>query len=250
MSAQDSAAAVADSAAADSSKTAAAAVDSTAADTAMTPALGEIKIIPDSLSQLASSALKAEQQSKRVGDEIEALVIPWDWDDYTNVIEVGLKNLKNEREYSLTKNEEYQRLFNKFQGRRLKVWGRISRDSDGFYSMTVNWFEPTDSSATTAAAVQAPVAETVPRFKTIPPKPKIPPQIARAGVDAACKVEFFVTKTGDVDPARIKISASSGFPELDQIALEWVKQIKFEPAMNKGKPVGVLVAVPVEWKSK
>ena len=80
-------------------------------------------------------------------------VIPWDWDDYTNVIEVGLKRIRDGREYSLTKNEEYQRLFDKFQGQKVRVWARIRREGAGFYSMTINGFEPLDSLG--AAANQA-----------------------------------------------------------------------------------------------
>ena len=76
---------------------------------------------------------------------MEALVIAWDWDDYTNVIEVGLKRIRDGREYSLAKNEEYQRLFDRFQGKKVRVWGRISREGEGFYSLTINEFEPLDS---------------------------------------------------------------------------------------------------------
>jgi len=94
------------------------------------------------------------------------------------------------------------------------------------------------------------VAEVMPKFKFVPPQPKMPQYIARARVEVSTKIEFFVTKTGDVDATRTKIAVSSGYPELDQIAVEWAKQIKFHPALNRGEPVAVRVAVPIKWVSK
>lgn len=94
------------------------------------------------------------------------------------------------------------------------------------------------------------VAEVMPKYKTIPPQPKMPAYIARARVDVTTKVEFFVSKTGDVDPNRTKVAVSSGYPELDELALGWAKSIKFHPALNRGEPVAVRVAIPIQWKTK
>ncbi len=94
------------------------------------------------------------------------------------------------------------------------------------------------------------VSEVKPKFKVpLPPKPKMPTYIARARVDVTTVIEFFVTSSGDVDP-RTKIVVSSGYPELDEIAVEWAKKIKFFPALNRGEPVAVRVRVPVGWQSK
>ncbi len=93
------------------------------------------------------------------------------------------------------------------------------------------------------------VSEVKPKFKSVPPKPKMPAYIARARVDVTTVIEFFVTSSGDVDP-RTKIVNSSGYPELDEIAVEWAKKIKFFPALNRGEPVAVRVRVPVSWQSK
>jgi len=94
------------------------------------------------------------------------------------------------------------------------------------------------------------VAEVMPKIKFMPPKPKMPSYIARARVSVVTKIEFFVTKTGDVDPNRTKIVVSSGYPELDEIAVEWAKKMKFHPALNRGEPVPVRMAIPIQWKSK
>lgn len=94
------------------------------------------------------------------------------------------------------------------------------------------------------------VAEVMPKFKTVPPQPKMPAYIARARVDVTTVIEFFVTKSGDVDAQRTTVPTSSGYPELDEIAVEWAKKIKFHPALNRGEAVSVRVRVPVIWKTR
>jgi len=163
LSAQDTSGTAADSVPADTS-TAAAPEDSTAvspvtADSAAAQTsqadTTAAESLPDSLKPAPETAPSPAppRRPRPSGTEVEAEVIPWDWDDYTNVIEVGLKRIRDGREYSLTKNEEYQRLFDKFQGQKVRVWARIRREGAGFYSMTINGFEPLDSLG--AAANQA-----------------------------------------------------------------------------------------------
>lgn len=94
------------------------------------------------------------------------------------------------------------------------------------------------------------VAEVYPKMKFQPPKPTMPSYIARARVDVVAKVEFFVTKAGDVDQRRTKIAVSTGYPELDDISVEWAKKMKFHPALNRGEPVAVRVVMPIRWTSK
>ena len=94
------------------------------------------------------------------------------------------------------------------------------------------------------------VAEVLPKIKSMPPRPQMPSYIARARVNVSNKIEFYVTKTGDVDLNRTKIAVSSGYPELDEIALEWAKQMKFHPALNRGEPVAVRMAQTISWVAK
>jgi periplasmic protein TonB len=94
------------------------------------------------------------------------------------------------------------------------------------------------------------VAETMPKFKTVPKQPKMPSYIARARVDVTTLIDFYVLKDGSVDQNRTSIVKTSGYPELDEIAAEWAKKIKFHPALNRGEPVQVRVRVPVQWKSR
>jgi len=79
--------------------------------------------------------VRPQVQARTRGNLLEAKVIPWDWDEYTNVIEVALRDDKG-REYSLTRNEEYENVF-RLLGKKITFEGRAARDRDGFYTMTV-----------------------------------------------------------------------------------------------------------------
>jgi periplasmic protein TonB len=94
------------------------------------------------------------------------------------------------------------------------------------------------------------VAEVKAKVKFMPPKPKMPSYIARARVDVTTVIRFFVDEKGNVDANRTKIHTSSGYPELDEIAVDWAKQMKFHPALNRGEPVKIQMAIPIKWKSK
>ena len=94
------------------------------------------------------------------------------------------------------------------------------------------------------------VAEQMAKLKYMPPKPKMPSYIARARVEVTTLIEFFVDREGNVDPNRTKIVTSSGYPELDEIAVAWAKQMKFHPARNRGEPVPIRMAIPIKWSSK
>ena len=150
LSAQDSTAAAATTGdstatAGDSTAASAATADSAAAPVSRADT-SAASPLPDSLKPAPEEAVSpAPSRPRPSGTEVEALVIPWDWDDYTHVIEVGLKRIRDGREYSLIKNEEYQRLFDRFQGKKVRVWGQIRREGGGFYSLTINTFEPLDS---------------------------------------------------------------------------------------------------------
>jgi len=140
--AADSTAPAADStAAADTS--AVLAPDSTAAaDTTAALAADSTAPAPTAKAAVDTTA-KPKKTPRPPGDRVEALIIPWDWDEYTNVIEVGLKR-DDGREYTLTKNEFYQVVFDNL-GLKVLAIGKVARDSEGFYNMTVEYIEPADS---------------------------------------------------------------------------------------------------------
>jgi len=143
LTAQDSTAAASDSSAAS------VADSSTTADTSAAVAADSTAPVPPGAAAAADTAAKPKKKPRPPGDRVAALIIPWDWDEYTNVIEVGLRR-DDGREYSLTKNEFYQQLFDNL-GLKVLAIGKVTRDPDGFYNMTVEYIEPADSTRKLAA---------------------------------------------------------------------------------------------------
>lgn len=72
------------------------------------------------------------------------------------------------------------------------------------------------------------------------------PEIAkRAGVEGKVYVLAFVNEQGDVTKADIIKGLGAG---LDEAALNAVKQTKFKPGKQRGKPVKVQVSIPIVFK--
>ncbi|OGU29574.1 MAG: energy transducer TonB [Ignavibacteria bacterium GWA2_35_9] len=72
------------------------------------------------------------------------------------------------------------------------------------------------------------------------------PEIAkRAGVEGKVYVLAFVNETGEVTNAKILKGLGAG---LDEAALNAVKQTKFKPGKQRGKPVKVQVSIPIVFK--
>lgn len=69
------------------------------------------------------------------------------------------------------------------------------------------------------------------------------PEIAkRAGVEGKVYVKAYVDKHGDVTKAVIIKGIGAG---CDEAALKAVKETKFKPGKQRGKPVNVMVSIPV-----
>lgn len=78
------------------------------------------------------------------------------------------------------------------------------------------------------------------------PAPYYPASAKRKGIQG--KVLLSVLVKTDGTPASVQISHSSGSNDLDQAALDAVRQWKFIPARSKGQFVQASVIVPVEFK--
>ncbi|NBV05944.1 MAG: energy transducer TonB [Proteobacteria bacterium] len=78
------------------------------------------------------------------------------------------------------------------------------------------------------------------------PAPYYPLSAKRKGIQG--KVLLSVVVKVDGTAAAVNVSRSSGSSDLDEAALEAVKQWKFIPARNKGQFVQASVIVPVEFK--
>lgn len=72
------------------------------------------------------------------------------------------------------------------------------------------------------------------------------PQLARkAGVEGVVTVRVYLDSTAKVRHARVERGIGGG---CDEEAVEVVKNVRFTPAMDKGKPVHVRIFIPVEFR--
>ncbi len=78
------------------------------------------------------------------------------------------------------------------------------------------------------------------------PAPYYPQSAKRKGIQG--KVLLSVVVKVDGTPSLVQVSRSSGSSELDEAALDAVKQWKFIPAKSRGQFVEASVIVPVEFK--
>ena len=69
----------------------------------------------------------------------------------------------------------------------------------------------------------------------------------KADIQGKVIVLAVIDKNGNVIEARI---AKSLFPQLDEIALNAVKETKFFPGKQRGKPVNVKMTIPITFKLK
>ena len=98
-------------------------------------------------------------------------------------------------------------------------------------------------------AIATKAAETDPVFNAAylnNPAPEYPAAAKRNGIQG--KVLVNVVVKADGTPASVQISHSSGSSNLDDAAVDAVKQWKFIPARRSGASVQASVIVPVEFK--
>jgi protein TonB len=74
-----------------------------------------------------------------------------------------------------------------------------------------------------------------------------PPLLRDAGVTGRVTVTMIIDETGRVEPGSVSVvnATSEGFRDASVKAAE---RFRFRPARLGGKPVSVLIAVPIEWK--
>jgi periplasmic protein TonB len=69
----------------------------------------------------------------------------------------------------------------------------------------------------------------------------------RIGIEGKVYIKALVNKVGDVEKVEI---VKGILPELDEIALNAVKIAKFNPGMQRGKPVKVWITIPIAFQLK
>jgi len=78
------------------------------------------------------------------------------------------------------------------------------------------------------------------------PSPQYPPQAFRARAEGTVILRAEVLPSGQ--GSQIQVQTSSGHKLLDEAALATVKQWRFKPAMQNGKPVSQWVTIPIQFR--
>lgn len=77
------------------------------------------------------------------------------------------------------------------------------------------------------------------------PKPPYPSVSRRMGEEGEVRLRVHVDAAGNAQ--QVEIERSSGFPRLDQAALDTVKRWRFVPARQGDQPVAAWVIVPIQF---
>ena len=95
-----------------------------------------------------------------------------------------------------------------------------------------------------ASACQSPPA-TPPRLAA-PALVQYPEELWDAGAEGTTLLRLYVRADGSIDSAQV--NRSSGFPGLDDAAVDGVSSLRFEPARQGDRPVGAWVRLPVQFR--
>lgn len=79
-----------------------------------------------------------------------------------------------------------------------------------------------------------------------PPKPQLPRETRRLHEEGTVQLALLLTMEGRV--GEISVARSSGFPRLDRTALEWVRDWRWSPFMQNGKPVMVRGFISIDFR--
>ena len=105
---------------------------------------------------------------------------------------------------------------------------------------------PVAVDAPKSASSAAPPSPPSPADYLANPKPSYPSLSRRLGEEGTVRLNILVNPDGSV--ARLELAKSSGYPRLDQSAMNTVQSSwKFEPARQGGKPVAAWVIVPIQF---
>ncbi|MDH3297635.1 MAG: energy transducer TonB [Gemmatimonadota bacterium] len=77
---------------------------------------------------------------------------------------------------------------------------------------------------------------------------RYPSMLKEAGIGGSVVLYIFVDETGT--PINSQVTKSSGYPQFDAVALEVADRMRFSPAMNRDKPVGVWTLQQIDFKTK
>lgn len=89
--------------------------------------------------------------------------------------------------------------------------------------------------------------ETYPKL-TYAPSPEYPKIAKMAGIEGKVFLQIFVGKDGK--PKKVLVAKSELTADCDSAAVKTAWQFRFSPAMQRDKPIGVWVSMPIEFKLK
>lgn len=75
-----------------------------------------------------------------------------------------------------------------------------------------------------------------------------PPLLRDAGIGGTVGVLYWIDEAGRV--ARTELAETSGHPALDEAALRVAEVLEFTPARKEGEPVGVVVSIPISFRTQ
>ncbi|MGD8277221.1 MAG: M56 family metallopeptidase [Gemmatimonadota bacterium] len=75
-----------------------------------------------------------------------------------------------------------------------------------------------------------------------------PPALRDEGIGGEVRVWFYIDEQGRV--LRAQINRKSGYPALDEAALEVASMMEFTPALNRDKPARVWVSIPIKFNTR
>jgi protein TonB len=79
-------------------------------------------------------------------------------------------------------------------------------------------------------------------------KQRYPPALREAGIEGTAVLYVYVSETGSVTNTRVK--RSSGFPGMDEVAVDVLRHAEFTPASLRDEPVGVWIELPVKFATR
>lgn len=77
---------------------------------------------------------------------------------------------------------------------------------------------------------------------------RYPPALYAKTVQGNVTLHIHIDSTGIVWPESTSVVESSGYPGLDSSAVAGSRELRFEPAKTKGRPVGVSLKLPVFFR--
>ena len=106
---------------------------------------------------------------------------------------------------------------------------------------TVRITPGTDTSAAPEAAEQAPVA-----VNPVSPV-EYPAPLREQGIEGRVLLRLYADSAGKLVPDSTRIAESSGYPALDSAAVAGATELRFSPALRRGRPVAAAFLQPVQF---